>query len=99
MTEDTVTSCPLLVHLTLPPLPPGTTREELELYDAEVRDPTGLRLSLPSPPNYWDGIGLGGVIIADQCGWAFGLEGGKGTRIEEFWNQSINCKSALTNAF
>ena len=64
------------------------------MYEKEMHDPTGIRVSLPRPPNYWEGKGIGGVLIADQCGWAFGLEGGKGVQIDEFWSRSINCELA-----
>lgn len=57
-----------------------------------MHDPTGIKVSLPRPPNYWEGVGLGGVIVADQCGWAFGLEGGSGVKIDEFWSRSIECE-------
>lgn len=90
---NTVTSCPVLIYMTVPPLPHGTSPQELERYDQEVSDPTGIRLSLPKPPNYWDGVGLGGVIVADQCGVAVGFEGGVGIRIDDFWKKSINCES------
>lgn len=95
MVDETTTRCPLLVHLTVPPLPVGTSAELLEMYESEMHDPTGIRISLPHPPSYWEGTGLGGVLVADQCGWAYGLEGGKGVKIEEFWSRSINCKLAF----
>jgi len=88
----TSTSCPILVYMTVPPLPHGTSPLELERYEEELLRPTGIRLSLPRPPNYWDGVGLGGIIIADQCGIAIGFEKGKGVRIDDFWRKSINCK-------
>lgn len=94
--EQTETKCRLLAHLTLPPLPPGTTQEEIELFEAEQRDPTGIRISLPRPPGYWEGTGLGGVLVADQCGYAFGLEGGSGVRIDDFWQRSVNCGFVVT---
>lgn len=78
--------------MTVPPLPHGTSPLELERYEEELLRPTGIRLSLPHPPNYWDGVGLGGVIIADQCGVGIGFEKGKGVRIDDFWRKSINCK-------
>ena len=86
------TTCPLLVHLTVPPLPPGVSPEIIELYDSELRHPTGIRADLPTPPGYWQGLGLGGVIVADQCGWAMGIEGGTGLRVDEFWRKSMNCE-------
>ena len=96
---NTVTSCPILVYITVPPLPHGTYPQELERYDQEVSDPSGIRFSLPKPPNYWDvtsGVGLGGVIVADQCGVVVGFEGGKGIRIDDFWKKSVNCESSPT---
>jgi hypothetical protein len=78
--------------MTLPPLPHGTSPHELERYEEELLRPTGIRLSMPRPSNYWDGIGIGGVIVADQCGVAIGFEKGKGVRIDDFWRKSINCK-------
>jgi hypothetical protein len=79
--------------MTVPPLPHGTSPLELERYEEELLRPTGIRLSMPKPPNYWDGLGLGGVIIADQCGVAVGFEKGRGVRIDDFWRKSVNCKS------
>ncbi|RXK41711.1 hypothetical protein M231_00946 [Tremella mesenterica] len=96
--EQTQTSCPLYIHFTLPPFSIHGTKSEIELYEDELQNPTGLRLSLPRPPRYWEGIGLGGVIIADQCGWAFGLEGGKGLGIEDFWRKSGNYAAYATIA-
>lgn len=87
----TTTSCPLLVHLTAPPLPPGWTPQAMDLYQQELSDPTGLKWSLQRPPEYWEGIGLGGVAVADGCGWAFGIEGGKGVGVDDFWARSLNC--------
>lgn len=81
--------------MTVPPLPHGTSPHELERYEEELLRPTGIRLSLPRPPNYWDGAGLGGVMVADQCGVAIGFEKGKGVRIDDFWRKSINCESPL----
>ena len=87
------------MHLTVPPLPIGVTQAEMELYEAEMREPTGIKLSLPTPPHYWEGVGLGGVLVADQCGWAFGLEGGKGVPIDDFWARSLNCESSMDEVF
>jgi hypothetical protein len=81
--------------MTVPPLPHGTSPLELERYEEELLRPTGIRLSLPRPPNYWDGVGLGGVLVADQCGVAIGFEKGKGVRIDDFWRKSINCEFQL----
>lgn len=85
------------MYFTLPHLPPGISSAEVALYDHELHDPTGIRSSLKRPPNYWDGVGLGGVIVADECGWALGIEGGKGVRIDEFWSKSVSCE--CTSAF
>ncbi|WWC65490.1 uncharacterized protein I303_108108 [Kwoniella dejecticola CBS 10117] len=91
------TTCPLLIHLTLPPIPPGITKEEIDFYNAEVQNPTGIKASIPRPPAYWEvGKGLGGVIIADQCGWAMGIEGGEGIGIDEFWGRSIDYAAYAT---
>ncbi|WVQ95739.1 hypothetical protein IAU59_002838 [Kwoniella sp. CBS 9459] len=85
-----VTTCPLLIHLTLPPLPRGTSREEIEAYERELQNPTGLLSSMRRPPRYWEsGVGLGGVIVADGCGWAMGIEGGQGMAIYDFWSESV----------
>ncbi|WWC72337.1 uncharacterized protein I206_106299 [Kwoniella pini CBS 10737] len=84
------TTCPLLIHLTLPPLPSGVTKEEIDFFNSEVQNPTGIKGAIPRPPSYWEvGRGLGGVIVADQCGWVMGIEGGKGVGIDEFWSRSI----------
>ncbi|WVF68112.1 hypothetical protein IAT40_002875 [Kwoniella sp. CBS 6097] len=85
-----VTTCPLLIHLTLPSLPRGTSKEEIEAYEKELQNPTGLLSSMRRPPRYWEsGVGLGGVIVADGCGWAMGIEGGQGMAVYDFWNESI----------
>jgi hypothetical protein len=77
--------------MTVPPLPQGTSPQELERYEEELLRPSGIRLSLPKPPNYWDGVGLGGIIVADQCGVALGFDKGHGVRIDDFWRKSVNC--------
>jgi hypothetical protein len=87
-----LTSCSLLIHLTVPQLPWGIDPTAVEEYERELHDPSGIATSLTHPPNYWDGVGLGGVIVAEQCGWAMGLEGGTGVRLDEFWRKSVNCK-------
>ena len=92
MVDPAETACPLLIYLSLPPLPPGISREAIALYEDELRHPTGIRLSLTEPPRYWEGLGLGGVAIADECGWAFGIDGGTGVKIDEFWRKFVNCK-------
>jgi hypothetical protein len=81
------------MHLSLPPLPAGTQPAEIEAYNAELANPTGILSSLTRPPQYWSAReGLGGVIIADQCGFAFGFEQGKGVGLDDFWRKSINCE-------
>jgi hypothetical protein len=87
----TMTRCPLLLYLTLPPLPAGISHEAFELYEAELRHPTGILRSLVVPPGYWEGFGLNGVAIADGCGWSFRIEGGTGLPVDQFWNMSVNC--------
>ena len=69
----------------------------MTLWEDEARDPSGIALSLDRPPGYWEGIGLGGVVVADECGWAFGLDGGTGVKIDDFWRRSVNCTSDLVN--
>ncbi len=93
MEDRTETTCPLLIYLTLPPLPPGVAPHEIALYENELRNPTGIGMSLTRPPGYWEGLGLGGVAVADQCGWVFGIDGGTGVKIDEFWRKSVNCAS------
>ncbi|WVW81137.1 hypothetical protein I302_103128 [Kwoniella bestiolae CBS 10118] len=91
------TTCPLLLHLTLPPLPMGVTEEEIEFYNHEVQNPTGIKSAIPRPPSYWEvGNGLGGVIVADQCGWAMGITDGHGIDIDSFWERSINYAAYAT---
>lgn len=79
----------------LPPLPSYYTAAELEAYEAELRNPTGILSSLRKPPSYW-GDGFGGVMIAEGCGWALGIEGGSGVKIDSFWNDSIVCESIVS---
>jgi hypothetical protein len=31
-------------------------------------------------------------MIAEGCGWALGIEGGSGIKLEPYWNESIKCK-------
>ena len=95
MVDPAETTCPLLVYLTVPPLPPGVTRDAIAIYENELRRPSGIAMSLEKPPNYWEGIGLGGVVVADECGWAFGIEGGTGLKIDDFWRKSVNCELFL----
>jgi len=91
--EQRASTCPLLIHLALPPLPPGVKLSEIQAYDAELANPTGILTSLTRPPHYWMvREGLGGVIVADQCGFAFGFEQGKGVGLDDFWRKSVNCE-------
>jgi hypothetical protein len=91
---ETDTTCPIIMQLQIPPLPRHVTLAQIEQYEAEVRDPTGIGMSIPRPPGYWEASpGLGGVIIADGCGWAFGVSGGTGVPIDDFWRKSLNCRS------
>ncbi|WRT70497.1 uncharacterized protein IL334_007495 [Kwoniella shivajii] len=92
-----LTTCPLLIHLTLPPIPSTISKQELDFYNSEIQFPTGIKASLPIPPAYWQvGKGLGGVIIADQCGWIMGIEGGKGIGIDDFWDRSVSYAAFAT---
>jgi hypothetical protein len=95
--EPRASSCPLLIHLSVPPIPPGVTQAELQAYEAELANPTGILSSMTRPPAYWNSRpGMGGVIIADQCGFAYGIEHGKGMGIEEFWSKSLNYAAYAT---
>lgn len=93
-TEPSITKCPLLIHLALPPLPQGVRLEDVLRYDSELANPTGLLFSLKKPPTYWQGVGLGGVIVGDQCGFVAGLDRGRGVPLDDFWRKTINCKVA-----
>lgn len=93
MADRTETTCPLLVYLTVPPLPPGVSADAVALYENELQHPSGIATSLEKPPGYWEGLGLGGVVVVDECGWAFGIEGGTGVMIDDFWRKSVNCTS------
>ena len=64
----------------------------MALYESELRQPSGIAMSLKKLPAYWEGLGLGGVVVADQCGWAYGIEGGTGVVIDDFWRKSVNCE-------
>lgn len=90
--ESATTKCPLLVHLSLPPLPAGVHLEDVLRYDSELANPTGLLFSLKKPPEYWQGVGLGGVIVGDQCGFVAGLDRGRGVPLDDFWRRTVNCK-------
>jgi hypothetical protein len=96
--DDTPTRCPLIIQLQIPPIPRGLSFEEIQLYESELHDPTGIRMSLARPPRYWEASpGIGGVIIADGCGWAYGVSGGTGVAIDDFWRKSLNCEEQLTH--
>nr|ODN88861.1 hypothetical protein L204_06299 [Cryptococcus depauperatus CBS 7855] len=83
------TSCSLLIHLALPPLPLSVNQHALDDYIFETEHPTGILASLPVPPQYWQvGKGMGGLLLADECGWALGVEGGRGMSVTEFWSKS-----------
>ncbi|KAL7422798.1 hypothetical protein Q5752_002094 [Cryptotrichosporon argae] len=90
------TTCPVYITLAAPPLPPQASLADIELYSAELRRPTGILASLPRPPQYWHGLGLGGAVVSDQCGVAFELSGGKGVGIDDFWRKSINYAAFAT---
>lgn len=95
MIDSPITNCPLLIHLSLPPLPADVDLKDVKRYDEELRNPSGLRTSLRRPPSYWQQGGLGGVMIADQCGFAIGLEGGTGMKLEDFWRKTCNCRRRI----
>jgi hypothetical protein len=96
--DTPVTTCPLFIHLALPPIPPGVDVADVTRYDEELRHPSGLRMSLRRPPSYWQDAGLGGVLIADQCGIAIGLDGGTGMKLEDFWRKTCNCTLMCTSS-
>ncbi|WWD20527.1 hypothetical protein CI109_105003 [Kwoniella shandongensis] len=92
-----VTTCPLLIYMTLPPLPKGVSPFEIEAYERELQNPTGIRSGMRRPPGYWEsGVGLGAVVVADGCGVVLGLEGGKGLGIDDFWRKSVNYAAFAT---
>ncbi|CAK9785846.1 hypothetical protein CC85DRAFT_287654 [Cutaneotrichosporon oleaginosum] len=94
--EPSSTKCPLLIHLSLPPLPAGVQLEDVLRYDSELANPTGLLFSLKRPPTYWQGVGLGGVIVGDQCGFVAGLDRGRGVPLDDFWRKTVNYAAYAT---
>lgn len=48
------------------------------------------------PPGYSQlPPGLGGVVVADGCGWALGVDGGEGLEVDDFWRREVSCTSNL----
>ncbi|OXG23479.1 ligase [Cryptococcus neoformans Tu401-1] len=85
------TTCPLLIHLTLPPIPSSSLSAEIQAYHAEISNPTGLLASMKRPPGYSQlPPGLGGVVVADGCGWALGVDGGEGLEVDDFWRREVS---------
>lgn len=39
--------------------------------------------------------GLGGVVVADGCGWALGIEDGEGLGVDDFWRREVDCAFIL----
>lgn len=75
------TTCPLALNLRLYPLPKGYTQEMLDVYEAELADPSGIPVVSPGS----GGVGrmrmrMEGVGVFDGCGVAFGLHDGEGMR-------------------
>ncbi|KAK8850346.1 hypothetical protein IAR55_004264 [Kwoniella newhampshirensis] len=92
-----VTTCPLLIYMTLPPLPKGVSPLEIDAYVKELQNPTGIRSGMKRPPGYWEsGTGLGGVLVADGCGVILSMEGGRGLGIDDFWRKSVNYAAFAT---
>lgn len=86
------TTCPLLIHFSLPPIPSPSLASEIQAYHAELSNPTGLLTSMKRPPGYSQlPPGLGGVVVADGCGWALGIEGGEGLGVDDFWRREVDC--------
>ncbi|WVQ85781.1 hypothetical protein IAT38_007948 [Cryptococcus sp. DSM 104549] len=86
-----VTTCPLLIHLALPPIPPHVHPSAVSSYLSELSHPTGILSSIPAPPLYWQaGSGPALIAVADTCGWALGVSSGKGIPIDTFWRSSIS---------
>lgn len=49
------------------------------------------------PPGYSQlPPGLGGVVIADGCGWALGIEDGEGLGVDDFWRREVDCASSFS---
>ncbi|KAE8537615.1 hypothetical protein D1P53_006324 [Cryptococcus gattii VGV] len=85
------TTCPLLIHLTLPPIPSSSLASEIQAYHAELSNPTGLLASMKRPRGYSQlPPGLGGVVVADGCGWALGIEDGEGLGVDDFWRREVD---------
>lgn len=97
LTADPVdTHCPLLMHLSLPPLPPGLTLNQVLEYERELANPTGILGSLKRPRGYWEGEGLGGVIVGEQCGFVIGFDKGQGVPLDNFWRKTIHYSAFAT---
>ncbi|EJT53239.1 RING finger ubiquitin ligase [Trichosporon asahii var. asahii CBS 2479] len=93
--DPTTTTCPLLMYMSVPPLPPGVDPKEVEAYHKELAEPSGLLWSLPKPPQYWQNNGFGIVAIADQCGVALGVDKGRGVGVGDFNRKTINSPRAV----
>jgi hypothetical protein len=93
MLEDIRVNCPLLIHLAVPPLPPGLDRNQYDAYEDELEHPTGILPSMKRPMAYWQAQpGLAGVAVADGCGIAIGFDRGRGVEMADFWNASVHCE-------
>lgn len=90
--DPVATTCPLLIYMSLPPLPPGLDPKDVDAYNEELAHPSGLLWSLPKPPQYWQKNAFGIVAIADQCGIALGVDNGRGVGIDDFLRKTINCE-------
>ena len=96
MAEDTKTTCPLLIHLSIPPLPLGLSKEAYDTYEDELEHPTGILASLKRPLAYWQAQpGLAGIAVADGCGVVIGFDRGKGVESADFWNARVHCTPRL----
>ncbi|KAL1409803.1 hypothetical protein Q8F55_003800 [Vanrija albida] len=94
--EDMATRCPLVIQVSLPPLPAGVHPADVAAYESELSSPTGILTSLARPPRYWEGQGLGGVAVSTECGLAIGFANGRGVPIDDFWRRSINYAAYAT---
>ncbi|WOO79767.1 DSC E3 ubiquitin ligase complex subunit 1 [Vanrija pseudolonga] len=94
--EDMATRCPLVIQVSLPPLPAGVHPADVAAYESELSSPTGILTSLVRPPRYWEGKGLGGVAVSTECALAIGFDNGRGVPIDDFWRRSVNYAAYAT---
>ena len=87
---DTRMNCTFSMYGQLRPLPPGTTRNDVQEFEDELHTPTG-RSVAPLPRSQMDAI-----VYSRDCNLLFELGGMEGLEIDRFWSKATSYAAVLS---